>query len=59
MSVYTVETMSGETDLTPFYSLQEALEFLQDVEETNDGKIFDAHTEQLVANVVNGNIVMV
>jgi len=57
--VYVVETMLGETEDAPMYSLQEAAEFLEDAHDTNNGRILDAKTGELVANVVNGNIELV
>lgn len=57
--VYVVETMSGETEDCPIYSIEEAVEFLEDVHETKNGRILDCHTDEVVAIVKNGKVKLV
>jgi hypothetical protein len=54
--VYTVQNQFGEDDHNVHFSLEDAVEFLKYEMGTGNGKIFDAHTDVLVAHVVKGKL---
>lgn len=54
--IYTVKDEYGEDGNNVHYSLKEAVDFLYDGMDTKNGQIFDGHTDELVAYVVNGKI---
>lgn len=54
--VYVVQNEFGDSDDNPLYSIKEAISYLRDAFDTKDGKIFDAHTNELVGHVVKGKL---